>query len=978
MNHAVGSLVRARGREWVVLPDSQEDLLMLRPLGGTDDETTGILTALEPVESATFPPPDPSRIGDYRACRLLRDALRLGFRSSAGPFRSFGAIAVEPRPYQLVPLLLALRLDPVRLLIADDVGIGKTVEACLIARELLDRGEVGGMAVLCPPHLAEQWKAEMATKFHIDAELVLPSTAARLERGLPVGTAIFDVYPNVIVSTDYIKSDRRRDEFLRTCPAFVIVDEAHTCAAGPGARHMRHRLLRGLAENRARHLVLVTATPHSGNEEAFRSLLTLLDPSFAELPADLTGRQSLKDRERLAEHMVQRRRVDIHRYLQAETPFPERIDIEKAYQLSDGYRKLFARVIGYARETVREPEGSRYHQRVRWWSALALLRSLASSPRAAAATLRNRAASADTQTEAEADEIGRRTVLDLDEATQGEEGDVVPGARIDPEESEQHPLARLAREAEKLEGAPDHKMAMAVQVVERLLADGHHPILFCRFIPTAEYVAEQLRAHLRKDVRVEQVTGLLPPEEREARVADLAAAPRRVLVCTDCLSEGINLQESFDAVVHYDLAWNPTRHEQREGRVDRYGQRQAKVRVVTCYGTDNQIDGIVLDVLLRKHQTIRSSLGVSVPVPVDTNAVMEAILEGLLLRAKPAHSGFEQLYMPGFEEEYVKPERSKLHSEWEEAAKREKLSRTVFAQAGVEKHVDAVLGRELQEVRRAVGTAADVARFVHDAVTAHGGTVEQAPKGAVRFSLRGAPRGLVELVGLPPGPHVARFELPVSSGELYLSRTHPAVEGLASYVLDTALDTARETVRDAGRDAAPVAASGTSTGQAQVVAGRCGVIRTRTVARRTTLLLLRLRFHLVEQLRDAQDPVTLLAEEALTCAFEGPPTDPSWLPDDRVEALLAAVPEGANVPPEIARERVGQVLEPAALDALLPALRERAVARGQALAEAHRRVRTVGARRKVGSVKVEPVGGHTADSLPVDLLGVYVYLPAGK
>ena len=91
-----------------------------------------------------FALPDPDDVGDYRSSRLLRDAVRLGVRSSAGPFRSFGHIAVEPRPYQLVPLLMALKLDPVRLLIADDVGIGKTVEALLIARELLDRGDVSG------------------------------------------------------------------------------------------------------------------------------------------------------------------------------------------------------------------------------------------------------------------------------------------------------------------------------------------------------------------------------------------------------------------------------------------------------------------------------------------------------------------------------------------------------------------------------------------------------------------------------------------------------------------------------------------------------------------------------------------------------------------------------------------------------------------------------------------------------------------
>ena len=109
---AVGSLVAARGREWVVLPESEPDLLVLRPLGATDAEIAGILPALEQVSPATFDLPDPSKPGDARSARLLRDALRLGFRSSAGPFRSFGQIAVEPRPYQLVPLLMALRAGP--------------------------------------------------------------------------------------------------------------------------------------------------------------------------------------------------------------------------------------------------------------------------------------------------------------------------------------------------------------------------------------------------------------------------------------------------------------------------------------------------------------------------------------------------------------------------------------------------------------------------------------------------------------------------------------------------------------------------------------------------------------------------------------------------------------------------------------------------------------------------------------------------
>ena len=267
--YAVGSLVRARGREWVVLPDSDTDLLVLRPLGGGDDDIAGVLLGVEHVEAATFAPPAAKDLGDAASAGLLRSALQIGFRSSAGPFRSLASISVEPRPYQLVPLLMAVRQSVVRLLIADDVGIGKTIEAALIAKELLVSGEARGLAVLCSPALAEQWQDELRTKFGIDAELVLANTVARLERQRVGIESLFERFPVTVVSTDFIKSPRRRHEFLRTCPDLVIIDEAHTCVTdgttrGARSRMQRYDLVRDLAAERSRHLLLVTATPHSG------------------------------------------------------------------------------------------------------------------------------------------------------------------------------------------------------------------------------------------------------------------------------------------------------------------------------------------------------------------------------------------------------------------------------------------------------------------------------------------------------------------------------------------------------------------------------------------------------------------------------------------------------------------------------------------------------------------------------------------
>ena len=279
-----GALVRARGREWIVLPGSSPDRLRLRPLSGSEADVAVVSPRLEavhdPVVAANFPPPSVAQAASHEDALLLRDALLMSLRRGAGPFRSFGHLAFQPRAYQLVPLLMALKQEVVRLLIADDVGIGKTIEAGMIARELMDRGEIKRFAVLCPPHLVEQWVQELDERFHIKAVAVTAASAARLERGLPVTDNIFTVHPHTVVSLDFIKSDRRRGDFATRCPELVIVDEAHTCAGNGVGRHQRYDLLRLLAADAERHMLFLTATPHSGDEASFNNLLGLLHPDF--------------------------------------------------------------------------------------------------------------------------------------------------------------------------------------------------------------------------------------------------------------------------------------------------------------------------------------------------------------------------------------------------------------------------------------------------------------------------------------------------------------------------------------------------------------------------------------------------------------------------------------------------------------------------------------------------------------------------
>ena len=144
-------------------------------------------------------------------------------------------------------------------------------------------------------------------------------------------------------------------------------------------------------------------------------------------------------------------------------------------------------------------------------------------------------------------------------------------------------------------------------------------------------MAEGLRKAFPK-LRIETVTGELTPEERRARVEAMGDAEQRLLVATDCLSEGINLQGLFDSVIHYDLSWNPTRHQQREGRVDRFGQSKGLVRSVLLYSPNSAIDGAVLDVILRKAEAIRKATGVTVPLPDDRGAVTGALMNAVMLR----------------------------------------------------------------------------------------------------------------------------------------------------------------------------------------------------------------------------------------------------------------------------------------------------------------------------------------------------------
>lgn len=900
----------------MALPAPRAGVLALRPLSGNENDIVVLDPTLEiaSVEAARFDLPEDARTTVQAKAALLADALRLTLRRGAGPFRSAAQLAFEPRTYQLVPLLMALRLQVPRLLIADDVGIGKTIEAGLILREFMDRGEVDAFSVLCPPHLVDQWIIELKDRFGIDAVAVTSGTAARLERNLPLAQTLFDAYPYTVVSLDYIKAEKRREGFARACPDFVIVDEAHACVGTHKGKQQRFELLQGLAKDAERRIIMLTATPHSGDEEAFARLLSLIDQDFASLDFE-----SARYRERLARHYVQRRRVDLVEGDWHEgRSFPKHETTEHAYRLSPEHLAFQEAVLDYCLSVVSNAGEQKRDQRLAFWGTLALMRCVGSSPAAALSALRNRAAN-------EADR--------LEPQIYDEDGDDEDAVDIEPSTafSDDPALRALIDRAGDLLEAKDPKLEALIGALKPLIKSGSNPVVFCRYLATAEHVKTGLRKAFPKLI-VESVTGELTPDERRDRVAEMALedvddGAQRILVATDCLSEGINLQQLFDTVVHYDLSWNPTRHQQREGRVDRFGQPAELVRSIMMFSPDSAIDGAVLDVILRKAEEIRKATGVTVPLPDERGPVTDALMSAMMLR----RGGHKQLTLDLRLEDGTKV----MEARWRDASENEKKSRARFAQNAMK---PAEVAPEWDKVRSLLGSPEDTKLFVERAMSRFGVPLEKKRNVIVAHvhALQQTLKEKLEQRGLEKSVRLATAE-PAPSGTSLLTRTHPLTASLAESLVEASLD--QEALPDLG-------------------IGRVGAWPTTAVAAMTRVALLRVRYKLTIHARKER---LLLAEEAALVALEGKGVVATG---EDVRNLLST-PATADLA-AIARDRMINAAKADLPDLLAGPLADFVKQRAAELVEDHARLRA--AAGSISRVSVEAV-------LPPDVIGLFVLMP---
>lgn len=931
MEFKAGALVHARNRDWVVLPSNSEDLVLLKPLDGSEEEITGIYLPLgfksDEITSTNFPYPTAKDIGDISTAKLLYNAARLSFRSGAGPFRSLAKLSFRPRSYQMVPLIMALKQEfPIRLLIADDVGVGKTVEALLILKELVERKEINRFAVIVSPHLCEQWQIELKDKFGIEAVIIRSNTQAKLDREIQGDTSVYDYYPYQIISIDYIKSDQRRAVFIQKCPEFVIVDEAHTCSKTSNtSQQHRYNLIKAISEKPNQSILLLTATPHSGKKEEFSYLLSLVKKDFFNIDLPTASQE---ERKNLAKYFVQRKRVDVEKWLDEETPFPEREEgSEIQYELSPEYSAFYDDILDFALGLTKGSNTHEGKKRLRYWTALALLRGVMSSPEAGVEMLTNRIEKIEID-----EEFDNQTnpLIEEDIEFNNDFSPIGVISRTDFSSNELKKLNDLASKLQKLKGIKlDYKANETLKVIKKWLAEGFNPIIFCRYINTAIYLSNILKEHLdTKKIDVQAITSEDPDEVRKIRIDEMGKFSQRVLIATDCLSEGINLQDKFSAVLHYDLPWNPNRLEQREGRIDRYGQQAKKVKAYLLYGKNNPIDGVVLKVLLRKVKEIRKDIGISIPFPEESKSLMDSIMQSIISKATQAKE-VQQLSFDFKDDDKT----LEISREIDKAVAREKASRDIFAQNSIKANE---IEDDLKLSDEAIGDPKTVEKFVRESLdTLFGVQISKDKEGYILYTAN-LPDILKSM--LPKEDKIKiSFYSPVSEGYKYIGRNHAFVEQLCQYLLANSLSH-KKTHTPA----------------------RCAVIKTKDVDIKTTILLFRVRNVIAEKSTDKQ----LVAEEMLLWGYKGSADDNDVLSIEKARELLDKASATANLTNESKEYFLEEELDE--ISELKTKFDFVAIERSELLIESHERFRKVlgGKRYRV----VEPI-------LPMDLMGIYILLP---
>ena len=613
-----GQLVEVRCRQWVVTQvdssgafrklDQIEHLVTLESI---DEDSSGeelqVIWQLEVgakiLEKAGLPNItgyDPN----YKLDAFL-DAVRWGAASNAdrkflqAPFRS--GITIED--YQLDPLVRAIDMARVNLLIADDVGLGKTIEAGLVIQELLIRHRARTVLVVCPASLQVKWQMEMQEKFGLEFRIVDTEYVRMLRRERGLQTNPWTSYPRLITSMDWIKSGeglRLLKDILPpqiTYPRkfdILVVDEAHNVAPAAAAAYslpsQRTQVIQRLTPHFTHHLFL-TATPHNGYQESFTSLLELLDDQrFA--------KTVMPNEQQLQQVMIRRLKNSIVD-ADGNPVFPKRelkcLEIDYTPKEEEVHQLLRE----FTESRMRSVADSRFAYGTKFVHIL-LKKRLFSSPAAFAKTLaKHHETLMGKRKERKADQfdnrILHRAIMKAEEEVANETivdeavGEVLQldAELTTPLTAEQDVLLnKLMTWAEHEKNRVDSKAKAILDWINKhLKTDGKwnnkRVILFTEYRDTHAWLHNILVHNGVKNEALMLLHGETPPDEREAIKAAFQTSPEispvRILLATDAASEGIDLQNYCNYMIHVEIPWNPNVMEQRNGRIDRHGQKESSV-----------------------------------------------------------------------------------------------------------------------------------------------------------------------------------------------------------------------------------------------------------------------------------------------------------------------------------------------------------------------------------------------------------------
>ena len=668
-----GQLVEVRRRQWVVaevVSSSLESNSVPQhsvSLSSIDEDGLGeeleVIWEIEPgaqiIERAGLP----SITGqdDSETLEAFLDAVRWGAATNAdrgflqAPFRSGVTIA----DFQLDPLVRAIDMARVNLLIADDVGLGKTIEAGLVIQEMLLRHRARTVLIICPASLQEKWRVEMLEKFGLDFRVVDTAYIKQLRRDRGIHANPWTSHPRLIASMDWVKSGEGLRAMRDVLPAhasyprkfdMLVVDEAHNIAPAAGANYalesQRTRFIRSISPH-FQHRLFLTATPHNGYTESFTSLLELLDDQrFA--------RNILPDEKQLSQVMIRRLKSDLvdaegkplyaQRKLQA---------LLASYSAQE--RAIHQKLSDYcaSREQDAEKVGNGFGTS---FVNQLLKKRLFSSPAAFASTLEKHIASLANghqrkDKDTMADRILRKAILRVeedyadDQEVENAQSEAVEEAsrRAQPLTAEQQQMLNELRSWAQT--AKNQVDAKAKSVLDWLTANlktngqwnDRRVILFTEYRTTHQWMHEILASHGFGGDRLAILHGGMPQDEREKVKAAFQTSPKdsavRILLATDAASEGIDLQNHCNCLIHLEIPYNPNVMEQRNGRIDRHGQRQKEVLI--WHPVDGgepgkaTIGGHGDDIIraLRKLESMRADMGSVNPVIAPQ---MSGLIEGSL------------------------------------------------------------------------------------------------------------------------------------------------------------------------------------------------------------------------------------------------------------------------------------------------------------------------------------------------------------